>query len=113
VSEGAPPLAQVLEALEALLRARRGADPKRSYTASLYAAGADAILKKIGEEAAEVLLAAKNPDRSQLVHELADLWFHTLVLMTAYDVPLSALGAELARRMGHSGLEEKAARGKA
>lgn len=113
MNPGASELAEVLAALETVLRARRGADPKRSYTAGLYAAGADAILKKIGEEAAEVLLAAKNPDRAQLVHELADLWFHTLVLMAAYDVPLSALGAELARRMGRSGLDEKAARGQA
>lgn len=106
-------LSEVLASLETVLHARRDADPKSSYTASLYAAGTDAILKKVGEEAAEVLLAAKNGDRAQLVHELADLWFHTLVLMAAYDVPLSALGDELARRMGRSGLDEKAARGRA
>ncbi|HUS25219.1 MAG TPA: phosphoribosyl-ATP diphosphatase [Candidatus Binatia bacterium] len=92
------------------LRARRTADPNGSYVAGLYARGEDAILKKIGEEAAETLIAAKNGDRAQLVHELADLWFHTLVLMAARDVPPAALCDELARRRGTSGLAEKAAR---
>lgn len=107
-----------LAALFATLVARRGADPAQSYVASLYAGGPDAILKKIGEEAAETLIAAKSAQtagadpgaRAALVHELADLWFHTLVLMAAYDLPLTALTGELARRAGRSGHDEKAAR---
>ncbi len=105
------PPEDVLAALFATLEARRGADPAQSYVASLYARGADAILKKIGEEATETVIAAKGEDRGALVHEIADLWFHTLVLMAAYDLPLSALTKELARRMGRSGHEEKASRG--
>jgi phosphoribosyl-ATP pyrophosphohydrolase len=110
--------AAVLEQLYATLQQRKGADPKQSYVAGLYAKAPDAILKKVAEEAGETLLAAKNlplaggtaEDQAALVHELADLWFHTLVLLAAYDLPLSALTGELARRMGRSGLEEKAAR---
>jgi len=101
----------VIESLYATLVQRKSADPSSSYVAGLYAKGPDAILKKIGEEASEVLIAAKNPDRLELVHELADLWFHTLVLLAAYDLPVNSLTKELARRMGRSGLEEKAARG--
>jgi phosphoribosyl-ATP pyrophosphohydrolase len=108
----------VLAQLYATLQQRRGADPKQSYVAGLYAKGLDAILKKIGEEAGETLIAAKNlplsggrpEDQAALAHELADLWFHTLVLLAAYDLPLGVLTDELARRMGRSGLEEKAAR---
>ena len=100
----------VLSELDATIRARRGADPSVSYVASLLAKGTDASLKKIGEEAAEVLIAAKNGDPAPLVHELADLWFHCLVLMTERDIPLSALAQELARRRGRSGLDEKASR---
>jgi phosphoribosyl-ATP pyrophosphohydrolase len=100
----------VLESLQKLLLLRRSADPASSYVASLHAKGLDAILKKLGEEAAETLIAAKNENRDALVHELADLWFHALVLMAAKDIPLSAVISELQRRMGRSGLEEKAAR---
>jgi phosphoribosyl-ATP pyrophosphohydrolase len=101
-----------LTGLYALLETRKSADPQSSYVAGLYAKGLDAILKKVGEEAAETLIAAKNPDTGALVYELADLWFHTLVLMAAKDIPLSAVTDELARRMGTSGLAEKAARTK-
>jgi len=109
---------QLLQALYDTLLQRKTADPKQSYVASLYAKGVDAVLKKIGEEASETLIAGKNlasgsaDDRAALVHEIADLWFHTLVLLAAYDLPLSALTDELARRMGRSGLDEKAARPK-
>ncbi len=101
---------EVLSALYATLEARKTAAPSSSYTASLYAKGLDAILKKVGEEAAETLIAAKNPDDQALVYELADLWFHTLVLMAHRDLPLERLTDELARRTGTSGLAEKAAR---
>ena len=101
----------VLRELYQTLLARKQASADQSYVASLYAKGADAILKKIGEEAGEVLIAAAgNKNADAVVHELADLWFHTLVLMAAYDLPLELLTDELARRMGRSGLEEKAAR---
>jgi phosphoribosyl-ATP pyrophosphohydrolase len=109
---------EVLSQLYATLQQRKTADPGSSYVAGLYAKGIDAILKKIGEEAGETLIAAKNlpaagsrtVEQEALVHEIADLWFHTLVLLAAYDLPLSALTGELASRMGRSGLEEKAAR---
>nr|WP_234981466.1 phosphoribosyl-ATP diphosphatase [Fontimonas thermophila] len=100
----------MLGELYRVLQARKSADPDRSYVASLYAKGMDAILKKIGEEAAETLIAAKNGDDGALVHELADLWFHTLVLLAQRDLPLTRLTDELARRFGTSGHAEKAAR---
>jgi len=100
----------VLRDLYATLETRKGANPETSYVASLYAKGLDTILKKIGEEAAETLIAAKNPDSKALVHEVADLWFHTLVLMAHRDLDLQQLTDELARRFGTSGLAEKAAR---
>ena len=106
------PADDVLSDLYATLQERKGADAASSYVARLYRDGLDAILKKVGEEAAETLVAAKNNDRAALVHELADLWFHSLVLMAAKDVPLSDLTAELARRRGRSGLDEKASRSK-
>ncbi len=100
----------VLRQLAQVLAARRGADPASSYVAALYAKGQDAILKKIGEEAAETVIAAKNGEPAALVHEVADLWFHTLVLLSQQDLGPDDVLAELARRFGRSGLEEKAAR---
>jgi phosphoribosyl-ATP pyrophosphohydrolase len=100
----------VLAEIYQLLLERKSASVEKSYTASLYAKGLDAILKKVGEEATETIIAAKNPDRKALTGELADLWFHTLVLMAAQDLPVSAITDELARRMGTSGLAEKASR---
>jgi phosphoribosyl-ATP pyrophosphohydrolase len=100
----------ILAELYRVLEARKSADPGSSYVASLYARGTDAILKKVGEEAAETLIAAKNPDDADLVHEVADLWFHTLVLMVQRGLPLDSLTSELARRFGTSGHAEKAAR---
>lgn len=105
-------MTDVLAELYATLQERRHAPVESSYVARLYAGGVDAILKKVGEEATETVIAAKNGDRAALVHELADLWFHSLVLMAARDVPLAELTAELARRRGRPGLDEKAARGK-
>lgn len=102
----------VLLALQRTLQARKSAPADQSYAASLYAKGLDAILKKVGEESAETIIAAKNPDNAALVYELADLWYHTLLLLTAKDVPVTAVTDELARRMGTSGLAEKAARTK-
>ena len=107
-----PQSSEVLDALYATLLERKGASAESSYVAKLYRDGLDAILKKVGEEAAETVIAAKNSDRAALVHELADLWFHSLVLMAAKDVPLAELTGELDRRRGRSGLDEKSARSK-
>ncbi len=102
----------VIADLYATLQDRKKADPASSYVAGLYAKGLDQILKKIGEEATETVLAAKGGERSALIHELADLWFHSLVLMAAKDITPADLTAELSRRSDRSGLAEKAARTK-
>jgi len=101
-----------LEKLAAVIMQRRSADPESSYVASLYAKGLDAILKKVGEEATETVLAAKGDDDAQLVCETADLWFHTLVMLGARGLGPADVLAELESRFGLSGLEEKAAREK-
>lgn len=100
----------ILERLSQVLEERKQADPNGSYVAGLYAKGPDAILKKIGEEAAETLLAAKDGIPDKIVHEVADLWFHTLVLLAQQGLGPDAVLAELGRRFGLSGLEEKARR---
>lgn len=103
--------ADVLTRLGAVLEARRGADPGGSYAARLLAGGTDAIARKIGEEATEVVLAAKNGSAPEVVHEVADLWFHTLVLLAHMRLGPADVLAELERRFGRSGLAEKAGRG--
>lgn len=103
-------MSDILSELYDTLQERKRADAKDSYVASLYRDGLDKILKKVGEEATETVIAAKSGDRDALVHELADLWFHSLVLMAHKDVPLADLTAELARRRGTSGHDEKASR---
>ena len=85
-------------------------EPDSSYVSSLVQQGEDKILKKIGEEATEVVLAAKGQDRVALVHELTDLWFHCLVLMAEKEISLKDIDDELERRLGQSGIEEKATR---
>ena len=102
---------EVLKDLAAVIEARKGAPAAESYVASLYAGGVDAILKKVGEEAVEVVIAGKGDDRDALVHEVADLWFHCLVLLAARGSHPQAVTGELARRFGISGHEEKARRG--
>ena len=97
----------LLERLEAAIEARRGADPSSSYVASLNARGLDAILKKVGEEATELVVAGKGGERKAIVHEAADLWFHCLVLLAWHRVALAEVLAELERREGRSGIEEK------
>lgn len=91
---------RVLAELEAVLRDRMRNPEPGSYTAGLFAAGKDAILKKVGEEATEVILASKNEDRSNLIHEVADLWFHSLVAMLEAGVGLDDLASELEYRRG-------------
>lgn len=99
-----------LERLAAVLESRKAADPGSSYVAGLYAKGLDAILKKIGEEATETVMAAKDGVPEKLIHEVADLWFHTLVLLAHQGLGPADVLAELDRRFGLSGLEEKALR---
>lgn len=103
-------MSDVLTKLAAVLEARKSADPTSSYVAGLYAKGLDAILKKIGEEATETVIAAKGGDNAQIVYETADLWFHTLVLLARQGLGPEDVLKELDRRFGLSGLEEKAAR---
>jgi len=104
-------VSEVLARLAEVLEARKTASPERSYVASLYAGGTDAILRKIGEEAVELVLAGKGGDDAAVVHETADLWFHTLVLLAARGLGPGQVLAELERRFGTSGHEEKARRG--
>ncbi len=100
----------LLERLAAVILSRRQADPDKSYVARLYAKGEDAMLKKVGEEATEFVLAAKGGARAQIVYEAADLWFHSLVALAAHGVRPEEVLAELSRREGLSGLDEFASR---
>ncbi|MFV0283241.1 MAG: phosphoribosyl-ATP diphosphatase [Castellaniella sp.] len=108
-SSTADTLARLADTL-ATRRPDRGGDPQTSYTAKLLSRGPDAFLKKIGEEATELVMAAKDGARERIVAETADLWFHCLVALTHFDLRPEDVLAELARREGLSGLEEKAAR---
>lgn len=103
-------MSDILNRLAETLEARKSADPQSSYVAKLYAKGLDSILKKIGEESAEAIIAAKGGDKSQVVYEVADLWFHTLVLLAQQGLHPDDVLNELARREGLSGIAEKAAR---
>lgn len=100
-----------LEALAQVLEQRKQADPESSYVARLYDHGLDEILKKIGEEVVEIVMAAKDGDHQHLVYETADLWFHTMVLLAYQNLGPDDVLAELSRRFGTSGLDEKAQRG--
>ena len=100
----------VLNRLAELLEQRKRADPQSSYVAKLYAKGMDGILKKVGEEAAETIIAAKDGDPQKIIYETADLWFHTLVMLAKAGLSPNDVLQELARREGLSGLEEKASR---
>jgi phosphoribosyl-ATP pyrophosphohydrolase len=100
----------ILSRLAQVLDQRKQADPDSSYVARLYDKGIDAILKKIGEEATETVIAAKGGDKQQIIYETADLWFHTLVMLSHLELGPEEVLQELQRRFGLSGLEEKAAR---
>jgi len=102
----------VLKELSQTLETRKNAEPGSSYVASLYDKGLDEILKKIGEEATEVVIAAKSGEKTAIIHETADLWFHTLVMLAQQDLSPDDILSELERRFGLSGLEEKASRKK-
>jgi len=102
--------ADVLDRVAALIASRRTADPATSYVAALLAKGGDAVLKKIGEEATETVMAAKDGDKLRIIAEVADLWFHCLVLLARHGLGPEDVRAELARREGISGIAEKSAR---
>ncbi len=102
----------VLTELAQTLESRKNADPGSSYVALLYDKGLDEILKKIGEEAAEVVIAAKSGEKTAIINETADLWFHTLVMLAQQGLSPDDILSELEQRFGLSGLEEKASRKK-
>ena len=102
----------VLVKLAQTLESRKNAAPDSSYVATLYAKGLDEILKKVGEEATEVVIAAKSGEKTAIINETADLWFHTLVMLAQQDLSPDDVLSELDRRFGLSGLEEKASRQK-
>ena len=101
---------ETLQKLAEILEQRKLADPETSYVSKLYAKGLDTILKKVGEEATETVIAAKNGDHEQVIYEMADLWFHCLVLLAQQGLKPDAVLAELDRRFGLSGITEKAQR---
>ena len=104
-------MSDILTRLAEVLEQRKQAQPESSYVARLYAKGLDAILKKIGEESTELIVAAKSGQTRELVHETADLWFHTLILLAQQGCKADDVLDELERRFGVSGVEEKARRG--
>jgi phosphoribosyl-ATP pyrophosphohydrolase len=104
------PSPDTLARLAAVIESRRGGDPDKSYVARLFAKGTDAMLKKIGEEATETVMAVKDGDRSRIVAEMADLWFHAMIVLAAQGLKPQDVLDELERREGLSGLEEFALR---
>ena len=106
----APAPTDTLGALAAVIAQRRSADPSTSYVAKLVHKGLDSMLKKVGEEATELVIAAKDADREQIVYETADLWFHSLVVLSQFGLGPEDVLAELRRREGLSGLQEFAQR---
>ncbi len=110
--KAAPNNTDFIARLDALIAARAGESPRHSYVAKLLAAGEDAVLGKVSEEADELVRAVKAADREQVLHEAADLWFHTMVLLAQQGLSAGLVIEVLERRFGHSGLAEKARRGK-
>lgn len=102
----------ILQAVYQVIQERKANPSERSYTASLMAKGIDKVLKKVGEEAAELIIAGKGGDRQEIVYETADLFFHALVLLGFYGIPPEEVYQELRRRFGTSGVAEKQSRGK-
>jgi len=102
----------ILKALDDILEQRKQASPDESYTAKLFNDGIDSILKKVGEEATETVIASKSGKKEEIVYEIADLWFHTLVLLKHHNLDSEDILNELERRFGLSGIEEKASRNK-
>ena len=102
--------ATMFEQVYEIILERKQSSPENSYVASLMDRGTDSILKKIGEESAEVILATKNENRKEQIHEITDLWFHILVLMVHHGISLKEISQEFEYRFGKSGFEEKAQR---
>ena len=96
-----------LESLLQIIKSKKDEDPNVSYTAALHKKGLNEILKKIGEEASETIIAAKSDNKDELIHEIADLWFHCLVLLSKKDLTVDDVTNELKKRSGMSGIEEK------
>lgn len=103
---------EIIDALMAVIESRKRADPEHSYVAKLFHKGLDTILKKVGEEACETVIAAKNGEKEAIVYETADLVFHLLVMLADLNIPPAAIMTELERRFGLSGIAEKNARPK-
>lgn len=103
-------MSDILDRLADVLESRKGGDPGDSYVSRLFSRGEDAILKKIGEEATEAVMAAKDGDRLRIVGETADLWFHCLIMLAHYGLRPSDVLMELRRREGISGIDEKSSR---
>ncbi|MDQ8021083.1 MAG: phosphoribosyl-ATP diphosphatase [Moraxellaceae bacterium] len=103
---------EILQRLSATMAERKNASADSSYVASLYAKGTDAICKKVAEEAAETIMAAKDGELRHIVYEVTDLWFHSLILLAQFGLSADDVLAEFRRREGISGIDEKAARGK-
>jgi phosphoribosyl-ATP pyrophosphohydrolase len=103
-------MSDILERLADVIESRKAGDPETSYVSRLFARGPDAILKKVGEEATETVMAAKDADRLRIVGETADLWFHCMIMLAHFGLRPSDVLAELRRREGISGIDEKAAR---
>ena len=97
----------ILTAVADVIDSRRGGDPQKSYVAKLFSKAPDGVLKKIGEEAVECVMAAKDENKKDIIYETADLWFHSLVMLSQYGLRPEHVLAELERREGLSGLEEK------
>ncbi len=100
----------ILTKLTAVLESRKNAAADSSYVAGLYQAGDDVILKKLGEEAAEIIIAGKNGNNQKIIHEAADLWFHSMVLLVHHGINPESILVELSRRFGLSGIDEKTSR---
>ena len=100
-------VSEVLSALADVIESRKGGDPQKSYVAKLFSKAPDGVLKKIGEEAVECVMAAKDENKKDIIYETADLWFHSLVMLSQYGLRPEHVLAELERREGLSGLEEK------
>jgi len=107
-----PGQAEILERIARSIHERKDGDPAKSYVAKMFAQGEDAMLKKIGEEATETVLAAKSNDRLHLVREVTDLWFHCMIVLERHGLGPADVLAEMQRREGISGVDEKAARKK-
>jgi len=103
-------MSDILKQLDEMLEQRKSESPDSSYVASLYNKGTDAMLKKIGEEATETVIAVKDGVRANIIHETADLWFHTMVMLKHQGIDSNDILLELQRRFGTSGLVEKASR---